>query len=78
MKTLDRKRSFGDVQGDSEGRRYHQDGIYFDADGNQWRDPNAPAPAADDQLKAKGRKPAATSESAAPAADDQLSAQLNG
>lgn len=36
MKTLNRKRDFGTVAGDTEGRAFSQDGVYFDANGNEW------------------------------------------
>lgn len=72
---LDRKKPFGDVQGDSEGRRYHQDGVYFGVDGERWIDPSAPATKDVAPMKKDGK--AETVKTPA-AADDQVNAQLKG
>lgn len=34
-KTLDKQKPFGTVHGDDEGRCFTQDGVYFDAAGNE-------------------------------------------
>lgn len=36
MKKLDRKKDFCTIHGDTEGRHYEQDGVIYDAAGNQW------------------------------------------
>lgn len=43
-KTLDRQKPFGEIYGDSEGKRYEQDGEYFRGDGSLWGPPSPPAP----------------------------------
>lgn len=48
-KKLDRKRDFGTIQGDSEGRCFEQDHEFFDSEGKLWKpakkDSPAPTPA---------------------------------
>lgn len=69
MATLDRSRDFGEIMGDSEGRRYCQDGLYFDANGNQIGG-EKPAP--------QVARPKRTASKPVPqtVTDDQLLAQL--
>lgn len=42
--TLNRKRPFDTVYGDDKGRKYYQGGVYFDAQGEEWEDPDAKKP----------------------------------
>lgn len=67
MKRLDRTRPFGTVCGDTEGRRFEQDGIFFDAAGHAMGTPKA--------TKASQPAPAPSVD---PAVDAQLEAQLKG
>lgn len=58
---LDRSRDFGSIQGDSQGRVYEQDGVFFSADGTEWADlkkrgKKEAAPVDDDQLAAQLRE----------------------
>lgn len=47
MKELDRNRPYSQVIGDDQGRHYHQDGVYFDHEGNEHGAPvRAPKPKA--------------------------------
>lgn len=67
MAALDKSRDYGEIFGDSEGRRYLQDGTYFDAMGKPLgKSPDAP--------KAGKKAPAPAAEPAKGA--DQLDAQL--
>ena len=50
MKTLDKQKPYGTVHGDEEGRCFMQDGVYFDAAGNEC------APLADDTEPAEAVK----------------------
>lgn len=71
--TFDRKKPFGTIYNDDQGRMYEQDGNFFRGDGSLWTDPEA----ADAPKPATGKKTAskpAAGES--PAADDQINAQL--
>jgi len=45
MKTLDRQKSFGTINGDTEGRFYVQDGVYFDSCDREIKEGGAKAPA---------------------------------
>lgn len=86
---LDRARPFGTVSGDPEGRQYHQDGVYFDVDGNEHgaaapHDGNERAAATPDGGKkggkgGKGGTGTGTGTEPPPAdpADDQIAAQIN-
>jgi hypothetical protein len=71
MSALDRGRPFGEIYGDADGKRFEQDGQFFDGEGK----PIAAAPESAEAPKPK-RKPAA----AAPAENletvDQTAAQL--
>lgn len=73
MKKLDRRRDFGTVAGDAEGRMYHQDGIYFDAAGHEWG-----IPIAQQVRAARKRAVDEPPEVELQTVDDQVSAQLAG
>lgn len=76
--TLDRKRPFGAVIGDTEGRNFEQDGQFFRGDGSLWTEPartgevNAP----DAPVLAKPAKKAKAADPAPAAVDEQLDAQM--
>lgn len=74
MAKLDRKREFGTITGDDQGRLYEQDHLFFAADGSEWEDP-----AKADAKAELGDKPASKARAAKAdaKADDQLSAQLS-
>ena len=65
--------AFGDVFGDSEGRRYFQDGVYFDANEEPL---DQPAPAAKRAAKAAPKQEAPADAPAAGQVDAQLGAAL--
>ena len=69
-KKLDRKKSFGEIFGDDEGRRYEQDGVFFDA--------NEEAIVTEKAVPKGKRKPAADDPTAPAPAEttDQLESQL--
>ena len=67
MAALDKSRDYGEIFGDSEGRRYLQDGVYFDAMGK-------PVGKSPDVPKASKKVQPAVAE--APKVSDQLDAQL--
>lgn len=77
--TLDRKRPFGAVIGDTEGRNFEQDGNFFRGDGTLWTEParageaNPPDTPALAKPAAKKAKPA---DPAPAAVDAQLDAQM--
>lgn len=72
MKTLDKKRDFGTITGDDQGRMYEQDSCFFTADGSEWQDSAQPR-----QAKAVKVDKVVKTDPSGPA-DDQLNAQLNG
>ena len=51
MLKMDRKKPFATVFGDLEGRRFEQDGVFFDGEDNEHV--AVPAEPADDELAAK-------------------------
>lgn len=73
MAALDRKRPFGSVSNDSEGRAYEQDGTFYRADGSAWA-PNEPEGDPPSPAKPAAKKKAAATDSAP--LDDQLNAQM--
>ena len=67
MKTLNTSQPYGVVEGDTEGRRFHQDGTYFDGDGAEHGAP------------ARKRRPDPVADTPIPAdtlLDDQVSKQI--
>lgn len=76
MKTLDKTKPYGQIQGDDQGRIYEQDHTYFTGDGMEWVDPSGV------KVEAKAAKTDKMTVKASvalqPPADDQLSAQLKG
>lgn len=71
--TLDRKRPFGTISGDSQGRCFEQDNKFFMADGSVWVEPDeAPPEAPPDE--APTAKPALAKKGKA--GGTQLDAQL--
>lgn len=73
MKTLDKKRDFGTITGDEQGRMYEQDNCYFTADGSEWQDPAQPRR----EVKTAKVDKVVKTDPPGPG-DDQLNAQLNG
>lgn len=53
MKTLDKQKPYGTVYGDQLGRCYEQDGVVFDAEGNEWKAPPPPPEPSEPTKKAK-------------------------
>ncbi len=43
---LDRKKPYGTVHGDPLGRLFEQDGVFYDANGEEWKAPE-PTPVAE-------------------------------
>jgi hypothetical protein len=39
MKTFDKQKPHGTVHGDTEGRVYVQDNVYYDGEGREWQPP---------------------------------------
>lgn len=68
---FDKNKDHGEIFGDSEGRRYFQDGVYYDATGKQVGKAETPA------VKAVKPAKAAANTATAPATG-QLDAQLGG
>lgn len=73
---LDKKRPFGTIMGDLEGRAYEQDNKFFRADGSEWEDPKAKKPAAPAKKGAVQAK--AEEQPKQDPVDDQLNDQLQG
>ncbi len=67
-KKLDKTQPFATIYGDTEGRVYEQDSLYFRGDGTLWVDPAAP--------KGKPNVTPAPTPAPTPKPDDQLSQQL--
>lgn len=44
-KVFDSSKPYGEVYGDSKGRRYEQDGVFFGPTGKEWVDPDNETPA---------------------------------
>lgn len=76
MASLNRQKSYGEITGDTEGRRYEQDGKYFDARGEEIVNKAAPAapakPAAPAPVKPVAQAAPAPVKSAV---DEQLAKQ---
>lgn len=68
MSTLNRQQPFGEIYGDDKGRKYEQNGKYFDAFGKLWVDTEKKAPK-------KADEPAVAPVETAPV-EDQVAAQL--
>lgn len=73
---LDRSRDFGIIQGDSEGRMFEQDGVYFLGDGSEWSAPAESKKAG--KGKAAAPAPEPVDDGATAAVMNQLAAQLQG
>jgi hypothetical protein len=77
MAKLDTTRNYATIFNDDQGRAFQQDGKFFGANGAEWIDPAAAAPAAPVAAPAKPPKGKAHKVEPAPV-DDQLAAQLGG
>lgn len=72
MATFDKSRDYGEIMGDAQGRRYVQDGIYFDAQFRPLGEPVAePVSAAEKDATVSRRRKSVSTEA-------QFLAQLEG
>ena len=74
MAKLDRTREFGTITGDTEGRFFEQDHLYFTSDGSEWVNPDEPQPEHDPATTPKAKPGKAAKVEAK--TDDQLAEQL--
>lgn len=70
MATFDKTRDYGEIFGDAEGRRYMQDGAFFDVNGKQVGVAN------DAPKAARGKRAPAVEQPAEPTPTSQVDAQL--